>query len=501
MKNAPMHQGPWPSSKIKRIEGNDAKLPKEVDVLVVGGGIAGVTAALLLAEAGRKVALIETRDALAGGDSAKTTAHITAILDASYATLLKNFGKSGARLIADGHKAALSQIQSLVTKLEIACDYKQVPAHLYAASRADEDDLDHELEALSEVGIDAERITQVGLPFETGRGIRVREQAQFDPVTYIDALAVRFTELGGTIHLGVRYKSAEPTAEDRRKVQTSEGPVVASDVVLATHAAPNKMVLQTKMAPMLTYCVAFRSSDKLPEGHFYSSEDPYHYLRTHHGAAGTLIIAGGHDHRVGEREDTETPMADLEAWIRERFAVDSVVCRWSGMVFESNDGAPYLGQNPGDEHAYVITGLSGNGMASGTLGAMVCADAIVGQKKPWAEVLRPDRIKPLAQGVEFVKHNAEVTKHMVGDRLKTWLSEKPLDAQQGAVMRHEGHAAAVFNDGTHLHVLSPVCPHAGCYVKYNSGEKTFDCPCHGSRFAYDGTLLAGPAVSDLPKLS
>lgn len=361
---------------------------------------------------------------------------------------------------------------------------------------------------MQEAGLTVERVPAGSLPFEVVDAFRLADQGQFEPLAYLEGLAAELRRHGGVVCTQVRHKAANRGEDGRftvdvvRLADQTEVQMHAGRVIYATHTPPTKLTLQLTMSPQRTYAMAFRVGDAPQAGLYYDMAEAYHYVRRHpHKDQGKdVLIVGGCDHRSGALEDTEQAYAELEAYSRKYWPVTACLNRWSGQIFESADGLPYIGTLPGADGSYVITGLSGNGMIGGTLGGIICAELAQDKRVAFGDVYRPDRIKPVAQAVDTLKHQVEVAAHMVGDRVKAWLRTQKVEAGEGAVMREGKDSLAVYNDGKTLHVLSPVCPHAGCYVKFNRAEKSWDCPCHGSRFAGDGTLLSGPAVSDLSKL-
>lgn len=494
-----VHVSLWKSSADEPAQQKSAAQPTTADVVVVGAGLSGITTAAQLARAGKRVVVLEMQPDVGAGDTGQTTAHITQLYDSGFATIVKNFGEEQARLVAQGLGAAIDTIEAWTQSCSIDCAFERLPAYVYAANEGDSKKVDEELDALKKAGIMAQASSDAGLPYATGEALRLERQAQFDPQAYLQGLASFIVQNGGVICTSVRYKSVTEH-KDKVVVSTEAGDIEAGHVVLATHTPPNKLTLQLTLTPMMSYVLAVRLKDAFPRGLFYDTEEPYHYLRRHAVPGGELVIVGGADHRAGEPAQTESAYDELERWTRERLDVQEVAYRWSGMVFEPSDGLPYIGLNPGTQRTFVISGLSGTGMTAGTMGANICAAAIEGKALPYAHVFSPSRIKPVVAAAEMAKHSAAVGRHMVADRVKAFLQQEPLKAHQGKVLRHEGKSAAVYNDGETTHVLSPVCPHAGCYVQFNIAERTWDCPCHGSRFAATGRLMSGPAVSDLAPL-
>lgn len=490
------HSSLWHHTNGNAHRSTETALPAEADVVVIGAGITGLTSAALLARAGKRVVVVEMGDSIGAGDTGQTTAHITQLFDSGFAEIASNFGEDGARRVAEGLGAAIDAIERLVVDCNIACDFERLPAYLYAPDEKGNKDVDDELSAMQKAGLAAEACAKLPLPYPTGKGLVLPKQAQFDPVAYLAGLAREIKGKGGVVCTGLRYKGVQEDKE-HVTVQTEKGEIKAEHVILATHTPPNKFTLQLKLTPQRTYAIAVRCDKAFPKGLFYDTNEPYHYLRPHPYKGGEVVIVGGKDHRAGEFEDTDERYQALEAYARERLGVQEVVARWSGIVYEPIDGLPFIGTNPGQSRTWVITGLSGDGMTAGTLGAMICSELVQGKRSPWAELFTPSRIKPVAQAAAFAQHNVDVSRHLVADRVRAWLNNTELKKGEGAVMRQEGHVAAAYNDGKKVHLLSPVCPHAGCYVKFNGAEKTWDCPCHGSRFAATGKLLSGPAVSDL----
>ncbi len=480
---------------------------REVDVAIVGGGITGITAALLLQRAGKRVAVLEARR-IAASVTGHTTAHLTAALDTRYATLIRDFGAEGARLAAQASRAAIDQIGRLVDEKAIDCAWRRVPGYLYTEREDDLESLHAELEAAKSVGLNVEMTRDVPLPFPSRAAVRFLDQAEFHVRDYLLPLCDEIEQHGGLLFEGTRVIDIEDG--DPCRVVTERGVVRALHVIVAANVPLNRIFLQTKIAHYRSYALAARVSEPKLEGLFWDTDEPYHYLRSvpagarRPGETGNLLIVGGEDHKTGTEQHTQGRFDRLLAYTRERFAVEEVGFRWSAQVVEPVDGLPLIGRNAFASHVFVATGYSGNGMTFGTAAGMLLCDEILQRKNPWSALFDPTRIKPLASAKDFVTENTDVGLHLVGDRLKapdvTHLRE--VGPGEGKIVRVKGQRLAVYRDSSGaLHALSPVCPHLGCHVHFNDAEKSWDCPCHGSRFGTAGDVLNGPSMRGLTRVS
>ncbi|WP_375743458.1 FAD-dependent oxidoreductase [Corallococcus interemptor] len=470
----------------------------DVDVAIIGGGVAGLTTAWLLKRAGKKVAVLEMHRVLSG-QTGQTTAHLTELLDTPYTTLLKDFGEKGAHLAASSSRAAIEQIASLVETLGIDCGFTRAPGYRYAETDAELRELLQEVSAARQAGLLATFTKEVPLPFPVKGALRVEDQALFHPREYLLALADRIP--GDGCHLFENTKVVDIHDGAPCRVVTEGGTVTARAVVEATTTPLNRVAMHTKLYPYRTYAVAAPLDAPLEPGQYYDSRDPYHYIRTQRVDGVSYVIVGGEDHKVGSEEDTASCFAALEAYTRDRFPVKRITHRWSGQVIEPADGLPYIGRNVGSRHVYVATGFSGTGMTFGTLAGMVLSDLILGNENPYAALYDAGRVKPKAGARDFIQENAEVAFRFVADRLSKPDGRHLSDVApgEGKILEVDGRKVAVYReeDGT-PHAVSPVCTHLGCHVHWNNAERSWDCPCHGGRFSPTGRVLNGPAVKDLP---
>ncbi len=489
----------------------------KADVCVVGAGIAGMTTAYLLARAGKSVVVLDDGP-IAGGQTQRTTAHLSNALDDRYFEIERLHGTQGARLAAESHTAAIDRIGSIVHDEKIACDFERLDGYLFLPPGETEDLLDRELAAAHRAGLTAvERLPRAPLaPFDTGPCLRFPGQGQFHPLKYLAGLARAIERDGGRIFTGTHAESIEGGTPAR--VKTTAGPMVSADaVVVATNTPVNdRVAIHTKQAPYLTYVIgALVPRGPVPKGLFWDTLDPYHYVRLQalpaeggaHEQGGLpsydVLIVGGEDHKTGQADDQPERYARLEAWARERFPMmQEVRFRWSGQVMETIDGLAFIGPNPLDEpNVLIATGDSGMGMTHGTIAGILLTDLILGRENAWATLYDPSR-KTLRAAGEFAKENLNVVKQY-GD----WLtggevsSPEEIPTGTGAVVRRGLSKVAAYRDEQGaLHECSAVCPHLGCIVDWNDAEKTWDCPCHGSRFDRFGTVLNGPANSDLSRV-
>jgi glycine/D-amino acid oxidase-like deaminating enzyme/nitrite reductase/ring-hydroxylating ferredoxin subunit len=466
-------------------------------VAVVGAGITGVTAARLLTDAGLRVAVVDA-GRVARGVTGHTTAHVTEVTDCSFADLIDRFGEDGARLALDATRASVEHIAATVKRLRIACDFERVPGFQYSETEEGVEALRAEHEAARRLGLTAAMTDEVPLPFETAGGIRFPRQAQFHVRRYLLPQVARLARAGCRVFedtLAHEVKDGEPC-----RVITERGTIVARDVLLATHAPLDNKTIQTKVAQYRSYVIACRVKGEAPEGLFWDDEDPYHYIRRQRTARGHVVIVGGEDHKVGQEEDTEARYEALADYARARFDVRAIDHRWSAQTLEPLDGLPYIGRDVGAGHVFVATGFSGTGMTFGTVSALVLADLVRGRANPWAALFDSLRLKPAKTLKPFLKENVDYPSYLVGDRLAApkVKTARAITRGDGAVIVVEGERLAVSRDGRGaLCAVSAVCTHMGCLVRWNGAERSWDCPCHGSRFDTSGRVLDGPASRDL----
>lgn len=472
------------------------------DVAVIGGGIAGLTAAYELKRAGRRVVVLEARR-IAGGNSGLTTAHLTTALDTRYHQLEASFGADGARLVAESQRAAIERIHQISEELGIHCGLQRVPGFFYAEAAAGRLAVEEEFEAAIRLGLSASLTTEVPLPFPVELALRFDDQAQFHPREYLLPLAAQVDGRGSKVYENTRVLKV--TDGKPCSLNSEYGTVTADQVIVAAHVLiSNRLLLHTKLAAYRTYVVGVHLDGAPPTGLFWDTAEPYHYLRTHPFEGGHLLIVGGEDHKTGLDLDTQAPFQRLHAYVDSRFGPRSARYLWSGQIIETVDGLPYVGVNSLSSNVYVATGFAGNGMTHGTMSGLLLSDLIVGNKNPWASLYDATRVKPIAGVKEFVAENIDFPVHLVGDLFKAPDVEAlaQINPGEGKLVEIGGKKVAASRDaGGTLTVLSAVCPHLGCLVNWNQAECTWDCPCHGSRFDHDGEVLDGPAAKGLEVLN
>lgn len=470
----------------------------QVDVAIVGGGFTGLTTAAMLSKMGVRVAVVDAHR-IGGGDSGMTTSHLTVALDSRYKTIAQKFSEKDARLAASSQVAAIDQIAALVSEHQIECDFKRVSATLYAEAPEDRKLIEDEFAAALKAGLNCALINEVPLPFRTECGLRFEDQAQLHPLKYLAGLANIIGQNGGYVFEDTRVTDVHES--DPVHLATDNGAIHARVIIVATHTPINTRVrLHTKLAAYRSYVLGIQGGAPIPEGLFFDTADPYHYLRNHPSRHGDLLIIGGADHKVGQKEDTRVPFGELERYSRERFGQHRVQYMWSGQVLETVDGLPYIGKL--SERVYVATGFSGNGTTYATIAAMMFCDSITGRENSWEHLYDPTRMKPLASAVRFMTENVDFPAHLVGDRFRNDAeSIAQVDSGEGKIVDHRGKKLAVYRDESGIvKVCSAVCTHLGCIVQFNSAEKSWDCPCHGARFDTDGEVLEGPATKPLARV-
>ena len=466
------------------------------DVCVIGAGIAGMTTAYLLAKAGKQVVVLDD-GAVGGGETGRTTAHLSTALDDRYQVLERLHGAEGARLAAASHAAAIDRIEWIGREERIDCGFERLDGYLFVPPGKSPDVLDAELEAARRAGVSGvERVGRAPLgAFDTGPCLRFPRQGQFHPLSYVSGLHAALERAGGRV-FGRTHVTGVDSGPPAR-IETDVGHAVTADFVVCATNTPviDWLVIHSKQAAYRTFAIGLRITGSITPALYWDTADPYHYVRL----AGEVLIVGGEDHKTGQADDGAERLHRLEAWTRERFPVGPVEFRWSGQVMEPVDGLGYIGRNPGDKsHVFVATGDSGHGMTHGTIAGMLITDLIRGRHNEWERLYDPGR-KSLRSASDFLRENVNVALQY-GDYATPGevQSEDEVAPGHGAVIRKGLKKLAIFRDETGaLHHRSAVCPHLGCIVHWNSLEQSWDCPCHGSRFGVDGHVMNGPALGGL----
>jgi glycine/D-amino acid oxidase-like deaminating enzyme/nitrite reductase/ring-hydroxylating ferredoxin subunit len=482
------------------------------EVCVIGAGIAGLSTAYLLASEGRSVVVVDD-GTIGGGQTKRTTAHLSNAIDDRFTEIERLHGRENARLAAESHTAAIDRIEAIVGQERIDCDFERLDGYLCLGPAQPPLLLEAELRAARGAGLsDVELLDLAPAAGLGGPCLRFPRQAQFHPLRYLEGLAEAAARRGARIFTDTHVESIADG--DLLRARTRRGPsILAKFVVVATHTPIHQRVaVHTKQIAYRSYAIAMPvAPGAVPRALYWDTLDPYHYVRLQSARSvdpesdGELLVVGGEDHRIGPLSSPEATRRyeRLEAWARQRFpTLGEVVHQWSGQVMEPFDGLAFLGASPGGpERVYLATGDSGMGLTHGTIAGMLLADLVAGRENPWAKLYDPSR-KPLRAAAAFVRGNLESAACYA-----EWLTrgQGAIDSVApdcGIVVRRGLRRLAVYRDPAgELHVLSAVCPHLGGIVGWNDAEKTWDCPCHGSRFDRRGRVVQGPANADLVEAS
>ena len=476
-----------------------------VDVAIIGAGVTGITTAHLLKQEGLTIALVE-RERCGGVDTSRTTAHLTAVTDLRLHDLLNRFGAESARAVWDAGTAAIGRIAALVEARRIACGFKWCAGHLHATAPSESTDLLlREARAAQTLGVAAE--FQADIPLFHVPGVVFPRQAMFHPLAYLAALLPALPGAGS--HVFENTEVQEIDAKTRR-LRTRGGAIAFNHLVLATHnplvglaGTLRATLLQTKLSLYSSYAVgATLPRGRLPEGLYWDTAEPYHYLRVEDRPGQAYVVYGGEDHKTGQVAETDRLFTRLEHRLHGFAPAARVDARWSGQVIETNDGLPFIGETA--TRQFIATGFAGNGMTFGTVAALMAVDAVLGRPNPWRKLFDPGRKKVRGGTWDYLKENKDFPYHFVHDRMvrPTARSFRDLAPGEGKVMEFQKRKVAAYRDPAgRVNVCSAVCTHLQCIVAWNPAEKTWDCPCHGSRFHPDGRVISGPAEEPLPRLS
>jgi glycine/D-amino acid oxidase-like deaminating enzyme/nitrite reductase/ring-hydroxylating ferredoxin subunit len=485
-----------PETGFPRMEGDIS-----VDVAVLGGGICGIATALQLKQSGMRVAVIEA-DRVVKSVTGNTTAKITSLHALIYDYLIKQFGEDKARLYGEAQQAAIERIASLVQEHGIDCDFRRTDAYTYTEREEELDQVKAEAEAATRLGLPAAYVESTPLPFPVKGAVKFTGQAQFHPRKYLLALVEKIQGQGSYVFEETRALDIKD--EDPCRVETNRGTVTAKSVVLATHFPyhdPN--IYFAAMHPGRSYVLGCRLDGPVPEGMYITAgEEDVHSVRSNPtDDGGAIWMVGGEKHKTGQGGPTIERYKRLELYARSRFNVSSIEYRWSTQDNNTVDRVPYIGKlSSGSKNLYVATGFGGWGMTNSHVAAMLLTDMIQGRENPWADVFDPSRFKPVTSARDFITENMNVAKEFMADRIGTPELDdiEELPKGRGEVVEWKGDRVALYKDDEgRVYSCSAVCTHMGCIVHWNGAEKSWDCPCHGSRFNYDGKVIQGPANKDL----
>jgi glycine/D-amino acid oxidase-like deaminating enzyme/nitrite reductase/ring-hydroxylating ferredoxin subunit len=499
MKNVPFWVDSAPIQKFPKLQRN-----ANVDVLVVGAGVTGITTAYLLKVAGLRVALIE-RERVASIDTGHTTAHLTYVTDVQLQELARNFGRDHAQAAWDAGAAAVDEIERIVCEEEIECEFTRVPAYLHVRtgdrSKREVSSIKKQADLAAELGFDATYVSSA--PYFNLPAVRFANQAKFHPRKYLRALVERIP--GNRSYVFEKSAVTEFDAEKRRAKANSNW-ISFDRVVMATNnplvglaSIVSATLLQTKLFLYTSYALGARvPSDTVPEALFWDTRDPYDYLRVDRHRRFDYLIYGGEDHKTGQEKRPQKAFVRLWRRLKKLVPQARVDYRWSGQIISTPDGLPYIGENA--ERQFVATGYCGNGITFGTISALMVRDWATGTKNPWADLFAVDRKKIKGATWNYLRENKDYPYYLIKDRFTRPEADTiaALKPGNGMIIGSRAKKIAVYRDrNANVYKLSPICTHLGCLVRWNPAESTWDCPCHGSRFKPTGEVIAGPAEEPL----
>lgn len=473
-----------------------------VDVAIIGGGLVGLTAASILTDAGKAVAVIDIHK-IAKRVTGHTTAKVTSLHGYIYQELKERFSEDEIKVYADMNQAAIDKIEGIVRNKKIDCDFKRTSAYTYTEIAENLRFVEAEVEIATRLGLPVSFTSSPDVPFTVKGAVRFESQAQFHPRKYLLGLAQGLNEGGSFVFENTRafdIEEGEPNV-----VITDTGRVRATDVILATQfPVYDKGQFFKKLSPHYAYALGVFLNSRVPEGMYYTEDGFHHSFRNQPAEGGTLLIVGGGNHRTGYGGDILSNYREIEKYASEHFDIKSLEYFWSTEDYDTLDGLPYIGKSPGSERIYLATGFGGWGMTNGTASAQIITDMILDRSQPWFELFNPARAerpkKEIKQeGPEEKAGPAEDAAKKPEPR-QAPQSIDDVSAGEGAIMEIDSEKVAVYKDRQgEVYSFSAKCTHMGCQVNWNNAELTWDCTCHGSRFSYDGQVIHNPAPKPLNK--
>ena len=465
------------------------------DIVIVGAGITGLTLAWLLKDSGRKVVVLESNE-IGAGTTGYASNHLTTNIDFGYRNVKDKFSEEIMKMVADSRIKSIDKLEDIINEENISCDFARTDGFLYAEKEKNSQEVLEEFEYSRKAGLSVEKVTDYDLPFPANTIIKYKNQAVFNTQKYLNGLAERLDECEWcTIY---NHTEASEVDNINSRVKTQHGSVSAEKIILATHIPQFINFLQTMVVPYRSYILSVRlKNDAYPEGLYWDSQEPYHYTRTYTQSNEKWLLVGGADHETGHEEDVDH-YAKLEKYVRRHFNLQKIENKWSAQYYEPADGLPYIGKSP-FSNVFVATGFSGDGLVYGVTAAIMLERELNDSEHEWLKAYDARRFKPAASAKKFVSHNTGVAKHLIKDYLSSD-DLKDLMPGEGKVITHEGQKFAISKDENgQLAAVTAICPHMGCVVHWNTDDKSWDCPCHGSRFHSTGQLIEGPAVNGLDR--
>jgi glycine/D-amino acid oxidase-like deaminating enzyme/nitrite reductase/ring-hydroxylating ferredoxin subunit len=488
----------WQNTAEKGTSYPSLRGDKEADVVIIGGGITGMTAAMLLSEAGKKVILLEALE-IGLGTTGNSTGNLYVTVDEHLSGIKKKWGADVMKTVVSSRASALSFIEQTIQRFGIDCDYYKTAFNFFLEDpdKDAEDFMQEEYDALAEAGLNPRLTEDPALPFKVKKMISVDGQAQFHPYKYVLGLA---KNIAGKCEI-YENSPVEDFDEKSGLVKTKNGSVKAASVIMATHTPKGVWMVQGVLGPYREFGVAAElKSGEFPKGIYWGVNSPKHSVRAFKSGDKSYIMVIGDKFKTGQADDTAAYVRGLEQYLEKRFSIGTERIVWGGQQYRPADGLPYIGQH--SEHLYFLTGFATDGLVYGTLASMIVCDQILGKENPFAKTYDLKRFTPVKSFREFFKENADNAVQYLKDA--PWNADadslKKIKAGEGKVIESGGEKIAVYKDETGKnHIVSAVCTHMKCIVNWNPTEKTWDCPCHGSRFKTDGQVIEGPAIVDLPK--
>jgi len=471
----------------------------KVDIAIVGGGIAGITSAYLLSKSGLNVAVVEA-DRILQGTTGHTTAKITSQHGLIYNKIKDSVSEALAWQYAAANEAAIRMIQKIVTENHIDCDYIPESAYIYTLQDEYIQPIYDEAKTAASFGIKAEYLEETPLPFKVKAAVRFDNQAQFHPLKFLLALAQKVTNTGGLI-----FEQTPIVAIDENNnytLTTSKGhKISAQKVIIASHYPfYNKPAIYfARIYQQRSYVVAISAKEKYPGGMYINAENPTRSLRSQLSESGELILVGGENHKTGQGIDENKHYEALIDFANETFTLSDIPYRWSTQDCMTLDSIPYVGHfTSKTPNMYIATGFQKWGMTNSMASAMLLRDLIIDQKSPWQDVYNPSRDTLSASTKHFIVQNLDVAVEITKGKLAPLSEAITIERGEAKIIKVDGKRTGAYRDETGtLHLVNTTCPHLGCELCWNAAERSWDCPCHGSRFSYKGDVLEGPSVHPL----